>query len=184
MFEANKYFFLHSQAFKQHLQKNDVCKHILLLVCFNSESKLIERCRLITTVLSTTLPQDLVVRLLFTLGNLTAKSDGARLQLFHCEGCTSTLLQLYDSYQRRDDSLQTPPRKVPSSPSEPPAPPVSVQEGEDVLVKLVRVLANMCIHPAVGPALATNTTCIQLLMETLGEHPPQVSQCLTKSFNK
>ncbi|XP_041814054.1 armadillo repeat-containing protein 2 isoform X2 [Chelmon rostratus] len=120
--------------------------------------------------------QDLVVRLLFTLGNLTAKSDGARLQLFHCEGCTSTLLQLYDSYQRRDDSLQTPPRKVPSSPSEPPAPPVSVQEGEDVLVKLVRVLANMCIHPAVGPALATNTTCIQLLMETLELRSVQESE--------
>lgn len=131
-----------------------------------------------------TLPQDLVVRLLFTLGNLTAKSNEARLQLFHCEGCMGTLLQLYDSYQRRDDSPHTPPRKGRPSPSKPPAPPVSVQEDEDVLVKLVRVLANMCIHPAVGPALATNTTGIQLLMETLGEHPPQVSQCLTKSVIK
>lgn len=38
-----------------------------------------------------------------------------------------------------------------------------------MLVKLVRVLANMSIHPAVGPALASNAACIQLLMETLGE---------------
>ncbi|XP_070843541.1 armadillo repeat-containing protein 2 [Chaetodon trifascialis] len=120
--------------------------------------------------------QDLVVRLLFTLGNLTAKSDEARLQLFHCKGCTTTLLQLYDSYQRRDDSPHTPPRKGPSPPSRPPAPPVSVQDDEDVLVKLVRVLANMCIHPAVGPALANNTTCIQLLMETLELRSVQESE--------
>ncbi|XP_051265763.1 armadillo repeat-containing protein 2 isoform X2 [Dicentrarchus labrax] len=111
--------------------------------------------------------QDLVVRLLFTLGNLTAKSDEARQQLFQCKGCMDTLLQLYDSYQLRDESPHTPSRKGPPSSSKPLAPPVSVQEHEDVLVKLVRVLANMCIHPAVGPALATNTTCIQLLMETL-----------------
>ncbi|XP_037605939.1 armadillo repeat-containing protein 2 isoform X2 [Sebastes umbrosus] len=111
--------------------------------------------------------QDLVVRLLFTLGNLTAKSEEARLELFQCDGCMDTLLQLYDAYQRRDGSPHTHPQKGPPSPSRPQAPPVSVQEGEDVLVKLVRVLANMCIHPAVGPALAANTTCIQLLMETL-----------------
>ncbi|TKS75570.1 Armadillo repeat-containing protein 2 [Collichthys lucidus] len=121
--------------------------------------------------------QDLVVRLLFTLGNLTAKSDEARRQLFQCEGCTGTLLQLYDSYQRRDDSAHTPTRKgPPPSPNRPPAPPACVQEHDDVLVKLVRVLANMCIHPAVGPALATNTACIQLLMETLELRSVQESE--------
>lgn len=108
--------------------------------------------------LTTSVPQDLVVRLLFTLGNLTAKSDEARQQLFQCEGCMDTLLQLYDSYQRRD-----------SSPQKPLTAPLSMQEEDDVLVKLVRVLANMCIHPAVGPALATNSAFIQLLVETLGK---------------
>uniref|UniRef100_UPI0037E8EB97 armadillo repeat-containing protein 2 n=1 Tax=Semicossyphus pulcher TaxID=241346 RepID=UPI0037E8EB97 len=107
--------------------------------------------------------QDLVVRLLFTLGNLTAKSDEARQQLFQCDGCMDTLLRLYDGYQRRDESPRTPPRKGPSSPRKP----SNLQEEEDVLVKLVRVLANMCIHLAVGPTLATDTSCIQLLMETL-----------------
>lgn len=110
------------------------------------------------------LQQDLVVRLLFTLGNLAAESDEARWRLFQCEGCVDSLLQLYDTYQRRDDSPHTQPRKGP-----PRAPPGTVQQDEDVLVKLVRVLANMCIHPAVGPALASNATCIRLLMETLGE---------------
>ncbi|XP_078029966.1 armadillo repeat-containing protein 2 [Epinephelus lanceolatus] len=121
--------------------------------------------------------QDLVVRLLFTLGNLTAKSDEARLQLFQCNGCMDTLLQLYNTYQcRDDDSPHAHPQKDPSSLSEPQVPPLSVQEGEDVLVKLVRVLANMCIHPSVGPALAANTTCIQLLMETLELRSVQESE--------
>ncbi|XP_036941778.1 armadillo repeat-containing protein 2 [Acanthopagrus latus] len=120
--------------------------------------------------------QDLVVRLLFTLGNLTAKSDEARLQLFQCEGCLGILLQLYDSYQRRDDSLPTPTWKGPSSSGKPPVPPTSVQKGDDVLVKLIRVLANMCIHRAVGPALATNTSCIQLLLETLELRSVQESE--------
>ncbi len=158
-----------------------------MLICFNSQSQIINKYRLTTPALFITLSQDLVVRLLFTLGNLTAKSDEARLQLFQCDSCMETLLQLYNSYQHRVESPHAPLQKGPPSPSKPPAPPVSVQEDEDVLVKLVRVLANMCIHPAVGPALTTNTACIQLLMETLGEqragraHSLKVSQKLTRS---
>ncbi|KAM6992497.1 armadillo repeat-containing protein 2 [Tautogolabrus adspersus] len=109
--------------------------------------------------------QDLVVRLLFTLGNLTAKSDEARQQLFQCTGCMDTLLKLYDNYQRRENAPQMHQRM-----------PSTLQEDEDVLVKLVRVLANMCIHSTVGPALATNTTCIQLLMETLELRSVQESE--------
>ncbi|XP_067337481.1 armadillo repeat-containing protein 2 isoform X2 [Channa argus] len=118
--------------------------------------------------------QDLVVRLLFTLGNLTAKSNEARQQLFQCNCCMDTLLFLYDSYQRRDASPHEHSQKVPPSPSKPPAPTMSVED--DVLVKLVRVLANMCIHPAVGPALATNSTCIKLLTETLELRSVQESE--------
>lgn len=88
-----------------------------------------------------------------------------------------TLLQLYNSYQRRDALPHTPSHTGAPSPSKPPAPPMSAQEEDDVLVKLVRVLANMSIQPAVGPAVATNTTCIQLLMETVGEQEE-----LIKSF--
>lgn len=107
------------------------------------------------------------MRLLFTLGNLTARSDAARLELFQSSGCVATLLQLYSSYQRRDESPRAP------------RPPIAAREADDVLVKLVSVLANMCIHPAVGPSLVTYTTCIQLLMETLGEQSNQ-----TPTFKK
>ncbi|XP_054877390.1 armadillo repeat-containing protein 2 isoform X2 [Poeciliopsis prolifica] len=109
--------------------------------------------------------QDLVVRLLFTLGNLTAKSEEPRQQLFQCNDCMPTLLRLYDSYQRRNVSSSKVVQKEAPSPREPAAAAAALTD--DVLVKLVRLLANMCIHPAVGPSLATNTTCIQLLMETL-----------------
>uniref|UniRef100_A0A3P8WRS4 Armadillo repeat containing 2 n=1 Tax=Cynoglossus semilaevis TaxID=244447 RepID=A0A3P8WRS4_CYNSE len=112
--------------------------------------------------------QDLVVRLLFTLVNLTAKVEEARLQLFECDGCMDTLLRLYDTYQRRSTSPRTHPHRDALHPDKTSASPASLQE-DDVLVKLVSVLANMCIHPAVGPSMANNTTCIQLLMETLGE---------------
>ncbi|MEQ2186233.1 hypothetical protein GOODEAATRI_026528, partial [Goodea atripinnis] len=116
--------------------------------------------------------QDLVVRLLFTLGNLTARSSEPRQQLFQCRDCMPTLLQLYNSYQRRNVSSNTALQKEAPSSREPAAATLA----DDVLVKLVRVLANMCIHPAVGPSLATNTTCIQLLMETLEQRSVQESE--------
>uniref|UniRef100_A0A8C7XVM5 Armadillo repeat containing 2 n=1 Tax=Oryzias sinensis TaxID=183150 RepID=A0A8C7XVM5_9TELE len=111
--------------------------------------------------------QDLVVRLLFTLGNLTAKSSESRQQLYECDGCMDTVVQLYNIYQRRD---QLAPQKDPDAPS------ISVKEADDVLVKLVRLLANMSIHPAVGPLLAANTACIHLLMETLELRSMQESE--------
>ncbi|XP_029352274.1 armadillo repeat-containing protein 2 [Echeneis naucrates] len=120
--------------------------------------------------------QDLVVRLLFTLGNFTAKSDEARQQLFQCEGCLDTLFLVYGTYQRRDTSQHTPLQKDASSPRKPAASPMSMQQDDDVLVKLVRVLANMCIHSTVGPAVASNTTCIELLMETIELRSVQESE--------
>lgn len=97
------------------------------------------------------------MRFLFTLGNLTASVEASRQQLFECTGCAGVLLQLYDRYQRRG-------RAAARAPGD-----------EDVLVKLVRVLANMCIHPAVGPALAASEACVELLLETLGERRPAFS---------
>uniref|UniRef100_A0A8C1L8Q1 Armadillo repeat containing 2 n=1 Tax=Cyprinus carpio TaxID=7962 RepID=A0A8C1L8Q1_CYPCA len=96
--------------------------------------------------------QDLVVRLLFTLGNLTAKSTEARERVYEEEGGIDVLLDLFQVYQ-----------ETPSSPKQCRAP-----ESEDVLVKLIRLLANLAIHPTVGTALAANTLCVQLLLEVLG----------------
>ncbi|CAL8315829.1 unnamed protein product [Lota lota] len=119
--------------------------------------------------------QALVVRLLFTLGNLTARSDEARARLFGCGGCPSDLLRLYRSY-------------LPGGGGPSVGPPGERRrrrrhhehhhhhhhdgdDDDDVLVKLVRVLANVCVHPAVGAAMASDAACLQLLMETLERRP-------------
>ncbi|CAN9507836.1 unnamed protein product [Ophioblennius macclurei] len=107
--------------------------------------------------------QDLVVRLLFTLGNLASKDDEPRLELFRCDGCLNTLVRLYKHYRRKDTPVQK--EELPNRGT--PACTASAQEAEDVLVKLVRLLANMCIHPTVGPSLAADAACVRLLMETL-----------------
>uniref|UniRef100_A0A8C7M1B3 Armadillo repeat containing 2 n=1 Tax=Oncorhynchus mykiss TaxID=8022 RepID=A0A8C7M1B3_ONCMY len=107
--------------------------------------------------------QDLVVRLLFTLGNLTSRSSEARKHLFTAEGCMSVLLGLYHTYHGRDTC-------------NPCTPFLGWWENKDVLVKLVRVLANMSIHPAVGPTLAANTDLIHYLLNTLELRSMQESE--------
>ncbi|KAM4522462.1 armadillo repeat-containing protein 2 isoform 2-T2 [Odontesthes bonariensis] len=154
------------QVLRRHCGDQDICTNISRIY---SKLSSYSECRLALAQTPDCYPlflellnthhqkQDLVVRLLFTLGNLTAKSDEPRQQLFQCDICMGTLLQVYSSYLRKDMS---PLQKGADSL-------VNVRETDDVLVKLVRVLANMCIHPAVGLSLATNSACIQLLMETL-----------------
>ncbi|XP_004568862.2 armadillo repeat-containing protein 2 [Maylandia zebra] len=157
------------QVLQQHCEDQDVCMNISRIY---SKLSSYSECRLalaqtpdcyqlfLELLSKHHQKQDLIVRLLFTLGNLTAKSDEPRLELFQCDGCMRTLLRLYDIYQRKDE----PPRTVVQKGA---SPPVRPQVADDVLVKLVRVLANMCIHPAVGPPVAADTACIRLLMETL-----------------
>lgn len=83
----------------------------------------------------------------------------------------SVLLGLYHTYHGRWDP---PPAHTPRTPPardtcNPRTPFLGWRESKDVLVKLVRVLANMSIHPAVGPTLAANTDLIHYLLDTLGE---------------
>ncbi|KAI4905382.1 hypothetical protein NFI96_016365 [Prochilodus magdalenae] len=100
--------------------------------------------------------QDLVVRLLFTLGNLAARSNEARESLYEQEGAIDILLSLFQNYQ--------PAAVAPNSLQDSQGP---LHQNEDVLVKLIRVLANLSIHPAVGTVLAANTLCVQLLLEVM-----------------
>ncbi|XP_046877170.1 armadillo repeat-containing protein 2 [Hypomesus transpacificus] len=117
--------------------------------------------------------QDMVVRLLFILGNLASRSQEAREQLYQTPQCVEVLLDLYHTYQERRESPTTPDqtRDPTMGPLKPPTPRAQARDsgagGQDVLVKLVRVLANMSIHSAVGPALAASTPCVQLLLDTL-----------------
>ncbi|XP_005377906.1 PREDICTED: armadillo repeat-containing protein 2 [Chinchilla lanigera] len=102
--------------------------------------------------------QDLVVRVVFILGNLTAKNNQARECFSKEKGSIGTLLSLFQTYQQ--------PGLLPARPEQSAGPRLP-SEAEDVLVKLTRVLANIAIHPRVGPALAADSRVVGLLLTTL-----------------
>lgn len=104
--------------------------------------------------------QDLVIRIVFILGNLTAKNNQAREVFSREPGSIETLLTLFQNFYQLD---QHPARLGPSGAS-------PAAEAEDVLVKLTRVLANVAIHPRIGPALAADPRVVGLLLTTLGEN--------------
>ncbi|KAK1804806.1 hypothetical protein P4O66_003648 [Electrophorus voltai] len=100
--------------------------------------------------------QDLVVRLLFTLGNLAARSSAARGRVYEEAGSIDILLGLFQSYKQATVASKSPKLLQ-----------IHVHQDEEVLVKLIRVLANLAIHPAVGIALAANELCVQLLLDVM-----------------
>lgn len=111
------------------------------------------------------LSQDLVVRIVFILGNLTAKNNQAREQFSQEKGSIPTLLSLFRTFCKLDLHSQ---KRVGEAPEQPGAqrPPAQVQ---DVLVKLTRLLANLAIHPGVGQAMAASPHVVGLLLATLGK---------------
>ncbi|XP_071535038.1 armadillo repeat-containing protein 2 isoform X2 [Panulirus ornatus] len=101
----------------------------------------------------------IVVRLAYALGNMMANSDDARWKLFSEEGFTETLLELLTEYLRRDRHHQAEEMVDPLTPAS--------GTPEDVMVKLIRVLANVSVHARVGPVLARSRTCLSLLISVL-----------------
>ncbi|XP_032194767.1 armadillo repeat-containing protein 2 isoform X2 [Mustela erminea] len=110
------------------------------------------------------LVQDLVVRIVFILGNLTAKNNQAREQFSKERGSIPTLLALFHAFYKLDLCAEKP-----AAGAEQPQTPRPRAQAEDVLIKLTRVLANLAIHPGIGPALAANPQAVGLLLTTL-EH--------------
>mmetsp|Transcript_1959 Transcript_1959/g.4686 ORF Transcript_1959/g.4686 Transcript_1959/m.4686 type:complete len:868 (+) Transcript_1959:101-2704(+) len=103
----------------------------------------------------------LVVRLAFVLGNLAAKSDRIReMFMFECEG-SALLPNLLERYWRQDRTLAQAERgaEVRSN---------GAEDVEGVLVKLVRLVANVAISPAVGPSLVQQAAVIDPLLDILG----------------
>lgn len=109
--------------------------------------------------------QDLVVRIVFILGNLTAKNNQAREQFFKEKESIPTLLSLFRAFYE----LDLHPKRPAGDGDEQPKPQKPQAQVEDVLIKLTRVLANLAIHPGIGPALAANPQVVGLLLATLGK---------------
>lgn len=117
--------------------------------------------------------QDLVVRIVFILGNLTAKNNQAREQFSKEKGSIPTLLSLFHTFYELD--LHS--RKQVGEGEEQPKARKPQAQVEDVLIKLTRVLANLAIHPGIGQAMAANPHVVGLLLATLGKtlSPPGYS---------
>ncbi|XP_037376083.1 armadillo repeat-containing protein 2 isoform X1 [Talpa occidentalis] len=107
--------------------------------------------------------QDLVVRIVFILGNLTAKNNQAREQFSREKESIPTLLSLFHTFCELDLHSE----KCRGEGDVPPRAPQLRAQAEDVLIKLTRVLANLAIHPGIGPALAANTHVVGLLLAML-----------------
>ncbi|XP_005044009.1 PREDICTED: armadillo repeat-containing protein 2 [Ficedula albicollis] len=106
--------------------------------------------------------QDLVIRIIFILGNVTAKDDQSREQFFKEKESVNTLTSLFQTYYELDLNALTwhHDRKGEEHPKYP-------SKTEDVLIKLIRVLANLSIHPRVGAALAAACPLVGLLVTVL-----------------
>ncbi|KFQ04777.1 Armadillo repeat-containing protein 2, partial [Haliaeetus albicilla] len=108
--------------------------------------------------------QDLVIRIIFILGNLTAKNNQAREQFFKEKGSVNTLISLFQTYHELDLNAQ---KWYHEKEEEGKTHPKDPSEAEDVLIKLIRVLANLSIHPSVGAALAAAHRVVELLVTVL-----------------
>lgn len=103
----------------------------------------------------------LTLRLSFVLGNLTERSDRLRVVFaFDCEG-TALVPQLLSKYWQKDRQLAR--GEVETEKGK-----ASAQDVEEVLVKLVRLLANIAISPDAGATLAASSAVVDPLLDMLG----------------
>lgn len=125
--------------------------------------------------------QDLVIRILFVLGNLTAKNNEAREQFFKEKGSVNTLVSLFQTYLELDLNAK---ERYHDRGEEGTTHPDHPSEAEDVLIKLIRVLANLSIHPGAGAALAAARRVVDLLVTVLGNKIGVVFVTFVQSVRK
>ncbi|KAM9382957.1 LOW QUALITY PROTEIN: armadillo repeat-containing protein 2 [Phaethornis superciliosus] len=162
-----------SVALEQRIHDKDVCTYIVRifskLSSYNDFCAALadcSRCYILFLALLSKhqKQQDLVIRIIFILGNLTENNNQARERFFKEKGSVDTLLSLFQTYHELDLNAQKwyherggEEKKHPKHPS----------EAEDVLIKLIRVMANLAIHPSVGAALAAAHRLVELLVTVL-----------------
>ncbi|NXC69524.1 ARMC2 protein, partial [Anhinga anhinga] len=160
-------------ALEQRMSDKDVCTYIVRILSklssyndFCAALADCSRCYILFLALLNKHQkhQDLVIRIIFILGNLTAENNQTREQFFKEKGSVNTLLSLFQTYHELDLNAQKwyhergrEGKKHPKHPS----------EAEDVLIKLIRVLANLSIHPGIGAALAAAHRVVELLVTVL-----------------
>ncbi|XP_064615586.1 armadillo repeat-containing protein 2-like [Liolophura sinensis] len=106
--------------------------------------------------------EDLIVRVCFVLGNLTAKNEFARSELFQEPKSLDTLLSVFKTYLEK--GIKTTEK---SNEGEDAKEIREVSKYEDVLIKVVRVIANLSISEDIGPFIASSQPCLHLLLNVL-----------------
>jgi len=100
------------------------------------------------------------VRLMFFLGNITAKSERARiLFMFECDGA-ALMPQLLNKYWKMDRQLAIPRATESVQPA--------AAEVEDALTKIIRVIANLAMSPSVGATAAATSALVEPLLDIMG----------------
>ncbi|XP_074943508.1 armadillo repeat-containing protein 2 isoform X1 [Phalacrocorax aristotelis] len=160
-------------ALEQRMNDRDVCTYIVrILSKLSSYSDFCaaladcSRCYILFLALLNKhqKQQDLVIRIIFILGNLTAENNQAREQFFKEKGSVNTLVSLFQTYHKLDLNAQ---KWYHERGGEGKNHPKHPSEAEDVLIKLIRVLANLSVHPSVGAALAAAHRVVELLVTVL-----------------
>ncbi|XP_046964092.1 armadillo repeat-containing protein 2 [Vanessa cardui] len=118
----------------------------------------------------------LAVRLAYTLGNMAAADEQARINIYNEEGGVDVLLTILESYTQRNEN------ETREADSDPDRHLVGSDLGgsdgsnEDVLIKTVRIMANLCLAELAGRGLAANhaerTVRALLSCLDLAEKPP------------
>eukprot|EP01112_Ceratiomyxa_fruticulosa_P006942 TRINITY_DN1789_c0_g4_i1.p1 TRINITY_DN1789_c0_g4~~TRINITY_DN1789_c0_g4_i1.p1 ORF type:complete len:781 (+),score=173.23 TRINITY_DN1789_c0_g4_i1:193-2535(+) len=88
----------------------------------------------------------LVLRICFILGNLTGENEDMRLRIAKFDGAIDLIVQLFVKYHAVDEAVSTTHIEVGPSPT----------EIEQVLVKLIRLIANLSITSTIGPILLSS----------------------------
>ncbi|XP_072036074.1 armadillo repeat-containing protein 2-like [Amphiura filiformis] len=105
---------------------------------------------------------DITVRVCFILGNLTVRNDDCRYCLFNAPNAMDILVSVFRGYFAKDlKGLRETPQESNSRSSSGENSP-SINKTEDVLIKLIRIIANLSINQDIGPLIAANETCVDL----------------------
>ncbi|XP_028133893.2 armadillo repeat-containing protein 2 [Diabrotica virgifera virgifera] len=119
--------------------------------------------------------EEIIVRLTYTLGNIVSKIDNTRVQYFYEENSIESLITLWKIYLER--TLKNCSLKLEASDG-------LSSNSEDVMIKIIRVVANMVINPEIGKRLNEKygNTLIEEILKVLISNPFKKNEELVLSI--
>jgi hypothetical protein len=118
------------------------------------------------------------------LGNVTAHSEAARIDLVNQYNCLEPLVKILLDYVQRDKDSKLQNSTESINNTEVPVKAPTKKEIEDVLVKLIRLIANLSITEAVGPEIAKieELTVLYELLRIFQDNLSELTMTETKTI--